>query len=164
MDVEERKGPNSNQLDPPRLDLLDSGRQAGQGGMAWHDEASGGLPEGGGCEGIANRGRQGRYSIVGANFLKKDQVRLGLLENGVEAAEASPLVGVGGEDGEQRGQGLPVVPRERQSRRCAVKAAKHSYSWAVSWTPSWDRSCRRVRLLATSAGSGNGSEIVAFHV
>jgi hypothetical protein len=23
-----------------------------------------------------------------------------------------------------------------------VKAAKHSYSRAVSWTPSWDRSCR----------------------
>ncbi len=43
MDVEERKGPNSNQLDPPRLDLLDSGRQVGQAGMAWHDDVSGGL-------------------------------------------------------------------------------------------------------------------------
>jgi hypothetical protein len=70
-------------------------------------------------------------------------VRLGLLEDGVEAAEVRLLVSVEGEDGEQRGHGLPVVPRERRSGRCAVKAAKHSCSWAVSWTPSWDRSCRR---------------------
>jgi hypothetical protein len=50
MDVEERKGANSNQLGPPRLDLLHSGRQVRQGG---NDEVSGGLPEGGGREGIA---------------------------------------------------------------------------------------------------------------
>ncbi len=88
MDVEERKGPNSNQLDPPRLDLLDSGRQAGQGG---DDEVSGGLPEGGLCEGIAKRGHQVRYRY---RFLKKDQVRLGHLEDGVEGAEVNLLVDV----------------------------------------------------------------------
>jgi hypothetical protein len=54
MDVEERKAANSNQLGPPRLDLMNSGRQAGQGG---NDKVSGGLPEGGGREGIAKRGR-----------------------------------------------------------------------------------------------------------
>ncbi len=140
MDVEERKGANSDQLGPPRLDLLNSGRQAGQGG---NDEVFGSLPEGGGREGVTEGGRQGRDSIVGENFLKKDQVRLGLLEDGVEAAEVSPLVGVEGEDGKQRGYGLPVIPRERCSGRCAVKAAKHSYFRAVSWTPSWGRSCRR---------------------
>jgi len=96
MDVEERKGTNSDQLDPPRLDLLNSGRQAGQGG---DDEVLGGLPEGGGREGVAKGGCQGRNSIVGVNFLKENQVRLGLLEDGVEAAEVGPLVGVEGEDG-----------------------------------------------------------------
>ncbi len=40
MDVEERKGANSDQLDPPRLDFLNTGRQAGQGG---DDEVLGGL-------------------------------------------------------------------------------------------------------------------------
>jgi hypothetical protein len=74
MDVEERKGANSDQLGPSRLDLLNSGRQAGQGG---NDEVFGGLPEDGGREGVAKRGRQCRNSIVGENFLKKDQVRLG---------------------------------------------------------------------------------------
>jgi hypothetical protein len=69
MDVEERKGANSNQLGPPRLDLLNSGRQAGQGG---NDEVSGGLLEGGGREGIAKRGRQGKYSILRTDNLKKD--------------------------------------------------------------------------------------------
>jgi len=73
MDVEERKGANSNQLGPPRLDFLNSGRQAGQGGK---DEVSGGLPEGGGREGITKRGCQGRYSIARTDLLKKDQVRL----------------------------------------------------------------------------------------
>jgi hypothetical protein len=96
MDVEEGKGTNSDQLGPPRLDLLNSGRQAGQGG---DDEVLGGLPEGGGREGVAKRGCQGRNSIVGVNFLKENQVRLGLLEDGVEAAEVGPLVGVEGEDG-----------------------------------------------------------------
>ena len=96
MNVEEGKGANSDQLDPPRLDLLDCGRQAGQGG---NDEVLGSLPEGGGREGVAKRGCQGRNSIVGVNFLKKDQVRLGLHEDGVEAAEVGPLVGVEGEDG-----------------------------------------------------------------
>jgi hypothetical protein len=69
-------------------------------------------------------------------------MRLGLLEDGVEATEVGPLVGVEGEDGEQRGHGLPVIPRVRRTGKHAVKAAKHSYSRAVSWTPSWDRSCR----------------------
>ncbi len=41
-------------------------------------------------------------------------------------AEVSPLVGVEREDGEQRGQSLPVIPRERHTEKCAVKAAKHS--------------------------------------
>ncbi len=107
MDVEERKGANSDQLDPPRQDLLNSGRQAGQGG---NDEVFGGLPEGGGREGVAERGCQGRNSIVGENFLKENQVRLGLLEDGVEAAEVGPLVGVEGEDGKQRGQRPPRHP------------------------------------------------------
>ncbi len=43
-------------------------------------------------------------------------MRLGLLEDGVEAAEVGPLVGVEGEDGKQRGHGLPVIPRERRSK------------------------------------------------
>ncbi len=157
MDVEERKGANSDQLIPPRLDLLNSGRQAGQGG---NDEVFGGVPEGGGREGVAERGRQCRNSIVGENFLKKDQVKLGLLEDGVEAAEVGPLVGVEGEDGKQRGHGLPVIPGERRSGRCAVKAAKYSYFRAVSWN-----------LLGAipaagqaSACGGNGGKIVTFHV
>ncbi len=66
MDVEEGKGTNSDQLGPPRLDLLNSGRQAGQGG---NDEVFCGLPEGGGREGVAEGGCQGRNSIVGENFL-----------------------------------------------------------------------------------------------
>jgi hypothetical protein len=70
MDVEERKGANSDQLGPPRLDLLNSGRQAGQGG---NHEVFGGLPEGGGREGVAEGGRPGRDSIVGENFLKEDR-------------------------------------------------------------------------------------------
>ncbi len=61
MDVEERKGTNSDQLGSSRLDLLKSGRQAGQGG---NDEVPGGLPEGGGREGVAKGDCQGRNSIV----------------------------------------------------------------------------------------------------
>jgi hypothetical protein len=119
MNVEEGKGANSDQLDPPMLDLLNSGRQARQGGT---DEVSGGLPEGGGREGIAKRGRQGRHSIVGTNFLKKNQMRLGFFEDGVEAAKVGPFVGVEREDGEQRGHGLPVIPRERRTGTTAPVA------------------------------------------
>jgi hypothetical protein len=38
-------------------------------------------------------------------------VRFGLLEDGVESFEVGPLVVVEGEDAEQRGHGLPVIPR-----------------------------------------------------
>ncbi len=60
MDVEERKGANSDQLGPPRLDLLNSGRQAGQGGK---DEVFGGLPGDGGREGVAERGRKAETAL-----------------------------------------------------------------------------------------------------
>jgi hypothetical protein len=63
-------------------------------------------------------------------------VWLGLLEDGVKAAEVGPLVGVEREGVEQRVHGLPVILRERRTGKRAVKAAKNSYSWAVSWTPS----------------------------
>jgi hypothetical protein len=49
-------------------------------------------------------------------------MRLGLLEDGMEAVEVGPFVGVKREDGEQRGHSLSVMPRERHPGRCAEKA------------------------------------------
>ncbi len=51
----------------------------------------------------------------------------------MEAAEVSQFVGVEEEDGEQKGHGLPVIPRGRSPVRHDVKVAKNSlitFLWA----------------------------------
>ena len=69
----------------------------------------------------------------------------------MEAAEVGPLVSVEREDGEQRGHSLSVIPRERHPERYAEKAAKHSFPWIVSLSPSLVRSCR---LTGRACGQG----------
>jgi hypothetical protein len=59
-------------------------------------------------------------------------VRLGFFEDGMEAAEVGPFVGVKGEDSEQRSHGLSVIPRKRHPGRCTGKGAKHSFPWIAS--------------------------------
>jgi hypothetical protein len=53
-------------------------------------------------------------------------MRLGLPDDSVEAAEVGPLVGVEGEDSEQRGYSLPVIPRERCNQKCPETATVKS--------------------------------------
>jgi hypothetical protein len=49
-------------------------------------------------------------------------MRLGFSNDSVEAAEVGPPIGVEGEDSEQRGNSLPVIPRERCNQKCPETA------------------------------------------
>jgi hypothetical protein len=49
------------------------------------------------------------------NFLKDNQVRLAVSDDGVEAAQVCSLVCVEADDREERGHGLSILPRERHT-------------------------------------------------
>ncbi len=74
----------------------------------------------------------------------------------MEAAEVGPLVGVEREDGEQRGHGLPVIPRERRT----VKARNTPILGLFLGRLLGTVLAAGQAALAASAGGGN----ITFHV
>jgi hypothetical protein len=57
---------------------------------------------------------KGGQNLGRFNFLKENQVRLAVSDDGVEAAQVCPLVCVEAYDREERGHGLSILPRERR--------------------------------------------------
>jgi hypothetical protein len=55
--------------------------------------------------------------------LEKNQVRSTVFKERKKASNVSPLIGVEAEDGEKRGQGLPILHRERHTFLCPKMAA-----------------------------------------
>ena len=122
--VDKAQAANSDKLGVAREEFLDgSEREAGKDSQ---DEVAASTRKSRGPEGVASRGSQGRHQVEGGGLLDEDEVRFGLPDDGRQASEVGPLVGVKGKEGDDGGRRLPVIPRERSTLEYLEKESLQS--------------------------------------
>ena len=141
MDVDEGEGSNGGQLSHSRLQFHHRGTRQAREDCAGPRTLR--LNEGGGEALVAVSGGQRGEVRDRKYFLEEDKVRLAVSDEGMEAPQVCPLIGIEAEDREEEGDSLSILPRERRTAQSPVKAA-----WPL-WkerklSPPWEgRPCRR---------------------
>ena len=92
VEVDKTQAANSDKLGVAREEFLDgSEREAGKDSQ---DEVAASTRKSRGPEGVASRGGQSRHQVEGGGFLDEDEMGFCLPDEGRQASEVSPLVGV----------------------------------------------------------------------
>ncbi len=109
MEVDEGERTNGDEVGVARQENGGGGGQRGKG-----DQGAVGGGTGEDC--VAASGGKGLKRGRKAQLLEKNQVGAVAVKKGGEAGEVAPPIGVKGEDSEERGWLLPIVPMSRRHR------------------------------------------------